>query len=641
LKTTIRRIILYSHDNRPRQILFESDGFSIITGDSKTGKSAIIHIVDYCLGSKECHVPLGVIRRRVAWYAVELVQGDKRLFVARRNPTPGFNSSTDIHILSGIESSREIPSASDLYQNADLSALRSLLGRTIGLTENTFVPPEDQTRPPLEANFAHSRIYCYQDQSLIDNKNQLFFSAQDGFVTQSIRDTLPYFVGAVSETELLDRFELNRLKRELRLLQRKMDAKATWAEAGMNRANALLAEGRQVGLLSSDERPTSTEDVYALLEKALAVSVSDALVEDSGTELDELLLRRDSLRQTYFEVSQRIEEAVSLASSRDAYGTELGEQRSRLSAVGILPSPPEGGVQCPICHTELDAVSETLASLIVELEETGERITALHENNPRLQSYVKDLRQERKDLEETINSNQSQINAVVAQSKILENTREEKVKRSRIQGRISSFLESKTEDDEDDVNTTVALLHYRIEKLESTLGGESFEERLRNAESNISDFMSSYAKDLDLEHSEGRTRLDFRRLTVVADTPHGAIRLENMGSGDNWVGCHVIAHTALHRWFRLRDRPVPSFLILDQPSKAHYPPSEEQRGSIDDDDRRAVLRLFKFLCDRSLQDDFQIIVVDHADEPEQWFQDAIVERWRGGLKLVPDDWPEI
>jgi hypothetical protein len=128
----------------------------------------------------------------------------------------------------------------------------------------------------------------------------------------------------------------------------------------------------------------------------------------------------------------------------------------------------------------------------------------------------------------------------------------------------------------------------------------------------------------------------------MADTTHGSIRLENMGSGDNWVGCHVLTHMALHRLFSERNRPVPAFLILDQPSKAHYPPSEEIiEEDIPDDDRAAVLRLFKFIYDRTAQGNFQTIVIDHADESEAWFQDAVIQRWRGGEKLVPETWADL
>ena len=43
--------------------------------------------------------------------------------------------------------------------------------------------------------------------------------------------------------------------------------------------------------------------------------------------------------------------------------------------------------------------------------------------------------------------------------------------------------------------------------------------------------------------------------------------MARMGSGENWVGYHLIAHLALHQWFVQRQRPVPSFLFLDQPVK--------------------------------------------------------------------------
>ena len=29
--------------------------------------------------------------------------------------------------------------------------------------------------------------------------------------------------------------------------------------------------------------------------------------------------------------------------------------------------------------------------------------------------------------------------------------------------------------------------------------------------------------------------------------------------------------------------------------------------------------------------------MEHADINEDWYQDAVVERWREGLKLVPED----
>lgn len=39
-----------------------------------------------------------------------------------------------------------------------------------------------------------------------------------------------------------------------------------------------------------------------------------------------------------------------------------------------------------------------------------------------------------------------------------------------------------------------------------------------------------------------------------------------------------------------------------------------------------------------LAPDFQIIVCDHANLPEDWFQTAVSHNWRDGEKLIPQEW---
>jgi hypothetical protein len=37
---------------------------------------------------------------------------------------------------------------------------------------------------------------------------------------------------------------------------------------------------------------------------------------------------------------------------------------------------------------------------------------------------------------------------------------------------------------------------------------------------------------------------------------------------------------------------------------------------------------------KELSPNLQVIITDHADLKKDWFQSAVVERWRGGNKLV-------
>jgi len=156
--------------------------------------------------------------------------------------------------------------------------------------------------------------------------------------------------------------------------------------------------------------------------------------------------------------------------------------------------------------------------------------------------------------------------------------------------------------------------------------------------------MTDWAQALELEHSTFPLRLDINKLTIVSDTADGPVPMDRMGSGENWVGYHLIAHLALHEWFTERARPVPRFLFLDQPSQVYFPAEKDVDGSmssVGEEDRRAAARIFRFVFDvaEKLTPRFQIVMTEHADINEPWYQEAVVERWRGGDKFIPDDWP--
>ncbi len=68
----IEAIALYDYAGRRRTIDLRLGALNVISGDSQTGKSALLEVIDYCFGSNELRVPEGVITDHVAWYALVL-----------------------------------------------------------------------------------------------------------------------------------------------------------------------------------------------------------------------------------------------------------------------------------------------------------------------------------------------------------------------------------------------------------------------------------------------------------------------------------------------------------------------------------------------------------------------------------------
>ena len=40
----------------------------------------------------------------------------------------------------------------------------------------------------------------------------------------------------------------------------------------------------------------------------------------------------------------------------------------------------------------------------------------------------------------------------------------------------------------------------------------------------------------------------------------------------------------------------------------------------------------------NLDGQLQIIASDHANLQDDWFQEGVIENWRNGVALIPEDW---
>lgn len=77
-------------------------------------------------------------------------------------------------------------------------------------------------------------------------------------------------------------------------------------------------------------------------------------------------------------------------------------------------------------------------------------------------------------------------------------------------------------------------------------------------------------------------------------------------------------------------RPVPGFLALDQPTQAFFPSKPRDASTVPDADWSTVTEYFRLLHDVTElnEGNLQIIVCDHANLPDGWFQEAVIGNWR-------------
>lgn len=638
----IRAIVLYSHDGQKRVLSFTSSGLNVITGKSKTGKSAIIDIVDYCLGRGSYNIAEGEIRRRVSWYGLHLENAGDEVFVARDNPGPGTSTGSKVYYRRGrVE---DYPDLEEIEKNITSSSLKTLMTQFTGIAENEHRPTTG-TRDPLSANISHALFMCFQPQGIIASKDQLFNRMNDTFRALALRDTLPYFLGAVDEDHFRHLAELDELRRKLRLLEGQEAKKLQAVEVSRERVVRLVNEGKRLALIPQDYQVID-DTVFDYLTQVARTDIDEvAIYTDFGETVAQLDQERAALWGRISELNQDRKAAQSYVSAQSEFGREVSEQRARLSSIGLYKSDYGEKSRCPICGAEHDQPVAAVEDIRKSLAGVNEQLSSVHKESPHLQRHINELDVEIERLSGELRETSRELRAAIASNEEAKAAQQQLVTRARYIGRLTNFLETISPGEEDGPeDSEFNQIKAMIEAVRSKIRSEEIESKMDTFLDLIGQKMTEYSHQLDLEHKGGSLRLDIKKLTVVANTEDGPIPLNRMGSGENWVGYHVLAHLALHWWFRRRSRPVPSFLILDQPTQAYYP-MDAQDGSLEeievDEDRMAVLSLFRLMFDacKEIEAPFQLIVLDHAHLHEQWFEDAIVEEWRGENALVPYDWP--
>ncbi|MEU5288557.1 DUF3732 domain-containing protein [Streptomyces sp. NPDC020755] len=639
-------IILYSKSGNRQVLDFTPGALNVVTGESKTGKSALLEIVESCLGRDAVQMPVGPITSTVSWYAALFQLDSGRVFVGRPAPKPGKASTQQAMIVFGAD--LEPLEYDELEVNADTNAVREQLGRRIGIEENLHEPPTGSSRQAVEAHIGHAALLCLQRQSEIADPGFLFHRQGEQFMAQTLKDTIPYFLGAVPRDQALKRAQLAAAKRDVRSAdtarQQALQASQT-AEAGLA---SVWREAFTLGMVQDEQQPDRDTALSLLYQAVNAGPVPAEADPETATRRNALTMQRDDLRTRLKAITTDRETLLQQDTTATDYAGAVRTQTARLASLNLLDVPPDTdaptSTACALCGSPLHEPDPTAAELHASLARLTVQLEDVEAARPARRAALTTLDEQADVLRAQIRATDRALQALAstfAATERLSDTSRHDFMRGRIHASLAA-LPSSTDTEVARLRGLLAVAQARVDALTAELDPTEEREQLTSRLVAISQDMTEWADRLQLEHSGQNVRLDLSRLTVVTDTEQGPAPLFRIGSGENWIGYHVIAHLALHRYFTRQHRPVPRILMLDQPTQVWYRSEVDQASGApeDDTDRAAVTRLFRLLYDvvHELAPDLQIIVSDHANLDEPWFQDSVSHNWRGGRKLIPQTW---
>lgn len=653
----VKKILLWpKNPNKQLRIIdFDLSKVNVITGYSQKGKSAIIPIIDYCLGSSKCMIPVGIIRQKTEWFGILLQTEHTQILLARQEPGVHRHSTSLMYMKEAkIISDFERP-----HVNCNIDSVKNRLNELAVLSSLGFEGELDQhqgfkSRP----SFRDFVSFVFQPQHIVANPFTLFYRADTYEHREKLRTIFPLALGAIDNEYLALKEELNQLEELLNKKKKELETSRLTAEAWKSRLKEFYSQGRELGLLPDSGEPDDSWDTEKYLNylKRIPQNIENMglpKVDEGGTErvIREIIGLKKEEEEISHDLGVRRLKLIKIEqvrSSLEIYKKEVESQNSRLESIGWFADKIKSFNICPFCGSENDSALTEISRLLSLADNVKNASDAVVNANSVLDREVAQIKKQLRHLEERLNIVRKHRLALEGESKEINEKRHVLSEVYRYIGRLEQSLDNiRIISDGSELTQEISNLEKKVKDIREKLDPSFVERRIDNALLKISLIMLHYTEILGVEKPNSMARLDVKNLTLkILDDDGKFDYLWEIGSGANWMGYHISIMAALHEYFvSLANNHVPQILIIDQPSQVYFPesfPSEMTNTREVSDDIVRTRWIFKALSDllKRTNNKVQIIVSEHAEDITWEGLDNIhvVERWRYDNALIPDAW---
>lgn len=597
----IKKIKLwFSTHNHPIEYLFEKNKVNVVTGDSSTGKSSILRVIDYCLLSRESTIVEDIINENVAWYGLSFHLNGHDYVIARNAPTNGrtghdFYWKVDTDEFPGDSFPRPIPGLT----RAEL----------IDYLNKEFKIPNiklEENRQSLTPTFRELMLMSYLTEDIIATSNTYFdtqFNTEvflDPFVMKLFRLGL----GADEKKEQDLTIQKQELGKKVKTEEGHKRNDQKNKDAYENLLKRIIDEAEALEIIVDKNEPI--EKLITLLKEKIdefdRLKRSYAKLNDLDRQTEKLrkikgeIIKYNALRREYrkaVEYSKKLEDSLR---PMDYLSKHLNQSLLGEDAIVLYRSLEEAFKSVKGNKLKVDELPEDFEqnyqALKIEEQELSRKISECNQLmglffDPNKLMRMVNLNQQIKGLKLPHGKYCGDIELNKLRDKLVEVDQDLLIVSKDNQKKIKKFLE--------DVQS-----YYELQT-----------------------GMSVSYKGCEVDFDEER-----RKLILKKNGEYFPIK--NVGSKSNYMFMHLCFYLGLHQYLNhMKSSIIPNFLFIDQPSIPYYGNNRRRvplaAGDLtihNKDDESKLKEAFKLIDSFMRQNvkkenEFQIILVEHAD-PEYW-----------------------
>jgi hypothetical protein len=659
MKCFLRYIGVVDTQDKIHRVRLEP-GLNVITGKSSTGKSAILEIFDYCLGSTEDTIPVGKITERAETFFIALQFPSYFIVAARKKKSDRcflleVQGSDPERLLKLIEQPKAFFDSKHYMPLADF---KKSLGRYFAITlENIDEDPyqkaagRNKSATPSVRSFSS---FMLQHQNLMANKHAIFYRFDQKEKRDQAINHFKILMGLVDEAY----FDLYRdhevAKYELKKIQAQIPKQEQRKEAAISRYNRYLTEFKSLAGIPLID--ATAEDIYSkpatmlkmISGRAVKIDVLSDQVETRRAELHAQRIAQLIYKRQLQGQMRLVNESLSSAT-----------QFSLSMTAEALPDSIElSAAHCPLCEAPTSTPAMEANKLLSAIDWLNDEL--------KLSAYAREsFAAERRSIQETLDKVNAELRRIQADIQPLDeeiaklktsNSVDEQAMKAKL--RLEIAIQDQVDKPESELLTLEKKLRAEVERLAGLLAKYNIKERLKTLSNDIDAKMCEIGNHFDFEETYKPSKLRFDVETFdlwYQQNQNTRVYLRSMGSGANWLYSHLALFMSLHYQFAaLSDKgcKIPPILFLDQPTQVYFPASLDDAEAFDakelakqakredavDADMTAVTNMFTQLakfCDETGKKTGvtpQIIVSDHADRlplgQGYKFSDYVRATWR-------------
>ena len=641
MKSYIKAIIIFNKNGEKRMVPLKQ-GVNIITGESKTGKSALVEIIDYCLCSSRCTIPKGKITEFSYLYSLVMDIDNNTYVIARYN----WNDGGKMHFFK--EEKTFEPENLELNYFVEKPTfsckdVKNEIECALGLFVTNMATDADQQGK--KASLRNMVSYLFQHQNLIASKFALFYRFSDFYKRKDVIEQFPVFAGMISQEYYSDLIQLSTLKAQLKQKYKKQKVNEKSTAYIKENLSPLLKD--YFALIEQDfDSKMSVQEMLKIASELPEFDDTQLFGENKITErYSDLNAELENLRNKEREILLKIKNIDNASEAGSSFTGMLKDLKQQTSIIGIGTDE----YICPLCGHECQEIADNDSKLIDaakwldnELQITekypadfSEDVRKLNEAHSKINEKIRDVWRQIKTIEKKFISSKALV------------SKREKVNYAK--ARIALYAEMSSYGVFETVDGDIEELIEKISKLEEKIKEFDVGEKMSKAENFLSSNMNRLSLTLDFEEEYRPIDLNFGLTDGSFDIyQHQAnndnIYLYEMGSGANWVSCHIALFLSFLHYFAAQESsPIPLVMFFDQPSQVYFP-QDVDKSDINPTDLLAVNKMYKTIFDEINYIGKvtgilpQLIIVDHVDgdnlECKQEFKNYIRCNWRNGKALI-------